>query len=59
MTSLELKVKVEEYLKEKLPFLKFNKKREIARLIFEIAKIKKDYTFSFIEKYKNYKQFKE
>ncbi len=59
MTSLELKVKVEEYLKEKLPFLKFNKKREIERLIFEIAKIKKDYTFSFIEKYKNYKQFKE
>jgi len=46
-------------VEEKYPLLKFNKKREVTRLVFEIAKIKKDLKFSFLKEYKNYEQLKK
>lgn len=45
-------------IESRYPFLKANKKREIIRLAFDIAKIKKDFSFSFLPDFSNYQSLK-
>lgn len=55
----ELYKKVISTVERNYGFLGVNKKREIIRLIYEIAKIKKTDNLNFIPEYKNYTQFKK
>lgn len=60
MTPYEILEKANLILSKFYPLLKVNKRREILRLIYDIAKIKNDFSFSFLPKdAKNYEQLKK
>ncbi len=60
MTPYEILEKANLILLEIYPLLKVNKRREILRLVYDIAKIRNDFSFSFLPRdAKNYEQLKK
>ncbi len=58
MKLSELAKAAEAEIESAYPLLKANKKREIVRLAFDIARIKKDFSFSFLPEFSNYHSLK-